>query len=241
MKEISFFDLLSLAWEKLWVLLLTAAAAGTVAWGICTFFLAPKYTATASVMVTNGAITDNTVYEKVQGTDLAASLDLTNTVVELLKAPNIFKQLDNKISYGDGYKALMRAASISRASDDTLFVKISFTTGSKDKSIKLANTFAELVPDYTSEFFKNSSVKIVATADTAPQVYPRTAIVTVGAALLGVIISYALVFIIHNMNHTVSSDEDISTEFGVPLLGTIPVFESAMTGKGGNRNGEQHR
>ena len=72
MKEISFFDLLSLAWEKLWVLLLTAAVAGTVAWGTCTFFLAPKYTATASVMVTNGAITDNTVYEKVQGTDLAA-------------------------------------------------------------------------------------------------------------------------------------------------------------------------
>ena len=92
-----------------------------------------------------------------------------------------------------------------------------------------------------SEFFKNSSVKIVATADTAPQVYPRTAIVTVGAALLGVIISYALVFIVHNMNHTVSGDEDVSAEFGIPLLGRVPLFESAMTGKGGNRNGKRYR
>ena len=36
-------------------------------------------------------------------------------------------------------------------------------------------------------------------------------------------------------------NRDVSAEFGIPLLGRVPLFESAMTGKGGNRNGKRYR
>ena len=236
MKEISFFYLLSLAWEKLWALLLAGFIAGGCAFGVCTFMLADKYTATASIMVTNGAITDNTAYEKVQGTDLSASLELTDTVVELLKTSNIFKQLENKTTYGYSYKQLKNIASISRASQDTLFVKIRFTTNSMEESINLCNAFAELVPEYVSQTLKNSNIKVVEEADSAPKVYPRTVVATAISAFIGIVICYIILLIVRNMNHTITSDEDISAEYGVPLLGTVPVFEALVSGKAGKKN-----
>lgn len=236
MKEISFFDLLNLAYEKLWALLLAGLIAGGCAWGVCNFFLADKYTATASIMVTNGAITDNTAYEKVQGTDLSASLELTDTVVELLKTSNIFRQLENKTTYGYSYKQLKNIASISRASQDTLFVKIRFTTNSQEESINLCNAFAQLVPEYVSQTLKNSNIKVVEEADSAPKVYPRTFAATGICGLIGVVICYIILLVIKNMNHSIKSDEDIAAEYGVPLLGTVPVFESLVSGKAGKRN-----
>mgnify|MGYP004555047355 FL=1 len=236
MKEISFFDLLSLAWEKLWALLLAGIIAGGCAFGVCTFMLEDRYTATASIMVTNGAITDNTAYEKVQGTDLTASLELTDTVVELLKTSNIFKQLENKTTYGYSYKQLKNIASISRASQDTLFVKIRFTTNSKEESINLCNAFAELVPEYVSQTLKNSNIKVVEEADSAPKVYPRTVVATAISAFIGIVICYIILLIVRNMNHTITSDEDISAVYGVPLLGTVPVFEALVSGKAGKKN-----
>ena len=85
-KTINIMDLVMLAWRKLWILAIATVVCAVAAFGYCKFFLTPSYSATSSILVTNGAVI--TSYEettdKISGSDISASLYLADTVVDIL-------------------------------------------------------------------------------------------------------------------------------------------------------------
>lgn len=250
MNEITVMSLLKLAWRRIWAIILAAVIFAATAFSYCKFFATPKYMATASVLVTNGTIMADTLQEnnydsdRVSGTDISASLSLANTIVDILTTSDIFKSLSDEIDNRYSYKELRSMASVSRKSDYTLFVNVSFTASSQSEAIMLVNKFVELSPDYIVEYIPLSKAMVAATADSATVVFPKTAITTVVAGLVGALIAFGIAFMIESMDHAINGEEDFVSKYDISLLGSVPDFENTvLTGsstyykKGGYQSG----
>lgn len=244
MNEITIMYLLKLAWRRIWALILAMVIFAGAAFAYCELLATPKYTATASVLVTNGSITTtNSIQNGVEAesnsvktTDISASLYLADTIIDILTTSDIFKQLSTSMGDKYTYDQLRSMATVSRKGDDTLFVNVSFSASTADEAIMLANAFVKLAPDYITKYIPYSNAMVAATADSAAEVYPRTLITTAVAGMLGAVLAFAGVFIIDSMDHALNGEEDFVSRYDIPLLGSVPDFENTVMNSSGNYN-----
>lgn len=236
MKEISIMYLMQLAWKRIWALAIALIFFAGVALAYCELIAVPQYTATASVIVTNGAIitgkyetdydSEDTLDSKgVQSTDITASLNLVKTIVDILKTNDIYiklaESLDNKYSSSQ----LKSMATVAHRENGTLFVDVSFKTTSSSESVLISNTFVELSCDYITEYIPNSYARVASTASGASQVFPKTLTTTVMAGLIGVIVAFSIVLIIDLSDKAIRGEQDFVASFDIPLIGIVPDFE----------------
>lgn len=237
MKDISVMYLLEIAWKRLWALVLAAVVFAGAAFVYCKFIATPKYSATASVMVTNGGLVDteinqSTTSSSIKTSDLSASLSVADTVVDILKTPELYKTLSRKTGNKFSYTALMSMASVSRRSDESLFVDVTFSSSDREESIKLVNTFVNIAPEYVKEYIPNSYSKCTENAGISSQTAPRTTFTTVLFGVLGALAVYVVFLLTELLNRTINSSEELTENFGIPLLGVVPDFEET----GANEN-----
>ena len=95
--NISLIGLLKLALRYIYILIAVALVAAIVAFSYCNFIAVPRYSSTGSIVVTNGAIINNSSSQstsnKVSTSDIAASLQLSNTIIDILNTNDIYKEL----------------------------------------------------------------------------------------------------------------------------------------------------
>ncbi|MDD6479634.1 MAG: Wzz/FepE/Etk N-terminal domain-containing protein [Oscillospiraceae bacterium] len=230
MKEISIMYILNLALRRLWALILAAVVFACAAFGYCKFLATPRYSATASILVTNGAIlVQNTTTEDdetVSSTDISASVSLMETVIDILKTPDIFRTLSDEIGNRRSYSSLKGMISIASRSNRSLFIDITFTATSSEEAIDLVNKFVALAPDYISDFIPYSYATVTSTADGAALVYPKTTFLIMVAAVVGAVLAFAVAFIVDSFDHAILGEADLAANFDIPIIGTVPDFES---------------
>ncbi len=247
-KTINIMSLLSILWRRLWVVILVAAIFATSAYCYCEFFLTAQYRATASIIVTNGAITEvdenlTNDKDKVGGSDISASLYLSYTIVDILNTPDIYKKLANELGEGYNYQDLMGRKNVERRSEETLFIDVSFTSSDPKEAMRIANKFVEISCDYIPEFIPHSRARVASTAIKASKTYPRSLRTAMMGGLVGAIATYLLFFAIESLNRSIKGTEEFTSTFPeIPLLGAVPDFENVESGgyrrsKGGYGSG----
>lgn len=237
--NISLVDLLKLALKYIYILIAVALTAAILAFSYCNFVAEPRYSSTGSIVVTNGAIINDTALQasgsttanKVSGSDIAASLQLSNTIIDILNTNDIYKQLASELGDKYSYTDLMSRATVKRRSEDTLFIDASFTADTPEEAQTLVNNFLELVPDYILKFIPNSTAAVTTTADRAVKIYPQTSKTVFVAAIAGAVLSYAVIYLISMFNTTIKSEEDLKASCNLTVLGNIPDFSSASSAK----------
>ncbi len=245
-KTINIMDLVMLAWRRIWIIVLAAVVFAVAAFGYCKIFLTPSYSATASILVTNGAVT--TSYDettgKIASSDISASLYLAYTVVDILNTPDIYKKVADQLGKDYSYQSLMGSSSIARRSEETLFIDITFSSTDPKEAMRMSNKFAEISCDYIPGFIPSARANVASTAIKSVMTYPRTLMTTGVAGVLGAVVAYIVVFIIESMNRAIKGEEDFANNFDVPLLGAVPDFENAESagyrkhkGRGGYSSG----
>lgn len=229
-KRIDIMDLVMLAWRRLWIIALAFIICAGSAYSYCKFLVVPVYSSTASIIVTNGAVTegvDNSTTNKVAATDISASLYLSYTVTDILKTPDMYKRLADELGNSYDYKALMGRTNIERRSEDTLFIDVKFTSTDPKEAMRVANKFVEISCDYIPEFIPYSKAMVASTAIKASMTYPRTATTTATVGVVGAVAVYIILFIIESLNRSIKGEEDFTQRFEIPLLGSVPDFENA--------------
>ena len=237
--NISLVDLLKLALRYIYILIAVALVAAVIAFSYCSFAVNPRYSSTGSIVVTNGAIINNASAQtsssatsnKVTGSDISASLQLSNTIIDILNTNDIYKQLASELGDKYSYTDLMSRATVKRRSEDTLFIDASFTADTPEEAQTLVNNFLELVPDYILKFIPNSTAAVTTTADRAVKIYPQTSKTVFVAAIAGALLSYAVIYVVSIFNTTIKSEEDIKASCNLTVLGNIPDFSSASSAK----------
>lgn len=240
MQEISIFVLFRIALRRIWALILAFVLAAGVAFSYCEFVVTPIYGASASIIVTNGAVVspdETSSASKVLGSDIQASLMLVDSVVDMLKTPDIYKYLSRKLGNDYDYKVLRANTSVSRRGEDTLFIDIFYTDSDPQNAIKISNMFASAACDYVAEFISRTDPKIVSSADRASLVSPRTFKTTLLAGFAATFILYIIFVCIELFSNTIRGEEDFASRYNIPLLGSIPDFDEARKASSYNKRG----
>lgn len=239
MNEFSIYHIFRLIVKNFFIILLCAILCGVGAFCYCEFHLQERFAATGSVVVTNGGIFDNntqtnTQYvqnDKVNNGDIAASINMQETIIDILTTPDIYKQLSEKLNNKYSYSQLKSFASVSARSEYSLFIDVRFEMPNQNEVAKITNMFLELTPEYINKFIPNSFTSVVMTSDYAAKTYPRTASTTALALVVGAVLSFAIIYIISLFNTTIQSEEEFKDRYNIPVLGDIPDFEAAKSGK----------
>ena len=249
-KTINITDLFMIAWRRLWVIILVAVIFAISAFAYCKLFLTPKYSATASILATNGAVADvqDGDSSKVAGSDISASLYLTHTLVDILNSTDNYVHVVDRIKTETGaeydVQNLLNRSTIVRRNEDTLFIDVTFTSTDPEEAKALANNFCTISCENISNHIPGAKANVVSKAHQAVKTYPRTAMVTMISAVAGAILTYIVLFIIESTNKAIKGEENFTATFDVPLLGSVPDFENVENngyrkakGKGGYSNG----
>lgn len=226
-KTINIMDLVMLAWRRIWIIALAAAVCAAAVFSYCNFFITPSYSATASIIATNGAVTVYGDKSTVSASDLSASLYLAETVIDILKTPDIYKDVADQLGKEYNYQGLMAGTSVVRRGENTLFIDVTFSSTDPKEAMRVANKFVEISCEYVPEYIPHSVAKVASTAIKAVKTHPRTLTNTAVAGVAGAVAAYVVLFIIESTNRAIKGEEDFTNNFDVPLLGAVPDFENA--------------
>lgn len=237
--NISLVGILKLALKYIYILIAVALVAAVIAFSYCSFIAEPRYSSTGSIVVTNGAIINDseiqtsttTTAKKVSSSDISASLQLSNTIIDILNTNDIYKELASELNNKYTYTDLMGRATVKRRNEDTLFIDASFTADTPEESQQLVNSFLKLVPDYILKFIPNSTAAVTTTADRAVKIYPQTIKTVFLSAMISALLAYAVIYLVSVFNTTIKNEEDIKDNFNLTVLGNIPDFCSAASDK----------
>ena len=239
MNEISLSYLLKLALRRLWILIVAGVVFGSATFAYLSIAVTPQYKAFGNIIVTNGAIITQEEENRnnsinVSGADISASLNIADTIVDLLKTPDIYKKLETELLETElnnrySYSSLQGMASVAKRNEDTLFIDVSFTGTDPDDLITITNKFLDLTPSYVSEFIEGAKGKVATYAEGSAKIYPRTLFSTMIMTALGFAIAYVIVLIVDMLDHAIKSEDDFRSRFDLPILGTIPDFDIAGT------------
>ena len=231
MNEISLSSIFNTIIRRIWIVIIATVMCGISAFVYCDVFETPVYQTKASIIVTNGAVITDSINSTVSNTDLAASLYLVDTCVDILKSQGIYQELSTAIADKYSYKALKSSFTVSRRSDDSLFVDVSFKSTSKSEAIEIVNAFADISSNYICAAIPSATVAVMEHADSATVVSPRTAFSTVLFAMLGAIISALVILVLATLDKAVKGEEDFKASFDIPILGAVPDFDNSSSSK----------
>lgn len=259
MNNITIEYLFQLLLRRIWIVIVSGILCGIIAFSYCSLFATEIYSATAKVIIGNGAFNfgeedeenvdlssdissiASVTSHKISGSDIQSSMYLANTCKELLQAQPIYERLaealgQDKSSYG----AFKGSISVDLASEDSIFITITASSTSPEKAVEMANTFASLTPKYLNEYMPLADVGVTDTASHAAKTAPRTVFYTGILTVAGAIVSYLIALIFDMNDKTIKGETDFTQTYTIPILGTVPDFDNptAMS-TGGYGNGTQ--
>ncbi len=232
MKEISILYLLKLVTKNLFVILLTTVILAAATFCYCHFLVVPQYSATASIIISNGTIISTGAKSgsgKDLSSDINASISLAKNCTQLLQTPNMYKLVASESGIDD-YNSLRSSFKITQRSEDMMILDIVATAGTPQKAVALANNFAKVCPEYISEILSNALINVVAEAEGAVQVAPRTVTSSIVGALVGFVLSALIFLVIDMLDQSIHDEDELSEHFQTPILGIIPDFLTAPAG-----------
>ena len=234
MKNLTFISILRIAVKHSFLMIIIAAVLGISAFTYCKYFATPRFEATGSVLATNGAILNNGYDEntnnnsQVEYNDIIASLNIYDTTYDILKTNGIFKQLSEVTGNKYSFQNLRDRFIIKKSSEkNSLFIYIGFSATTPEEAIYLTNEYVKLVPNYVNGYMSNSLDMAITTCDSASQTYPRPLTTSLTAAVLGVAVTLIILVLVYSFNNVIQSAEEFEERYDIPLLGTVPNFDSA--------------
>lgn len=230
--ELNLSMLLEVFLKRLWVIILAFVIAAGCAFGYCEYLVTPQYSATASILVTNGAITNESktdIINSISATDITASLSLVDTITDILKTSEAYRETAKASGGKYKFEQINNTASIARKSETTLFINISFTKQDRREAVELANLFAETSCKYITKVIPYSNAVVVSKSTGASLVYPRTFTTCAVAGLAAALVVYVIFFLVENNNRIIRNEDDFAKHFNIPVIGAVPDFENSDT------------
>ena len=230
MDKINLEALFRLVLRNLVLFICVAIAAAGGAYFYCEKMVQAKFSASGSVLITNGAIIVETYKINgeegtINGSDISASRQLTDTVISLLKKPGIYKQLA-KQNPQYSYNQLRGMTSISPEDESTMFVVVSVTSLSSEESVRLVNDLIDLIPSYIKELIPNSIATVTSYAEFGGKVYPNKTFTMMAAVIVCDGIVFLIIFLRFILNKIIRNEQEFKRRFDIPVLAVIPNFEN---------------
>ena len=249
MKGFTLYSFIRIALKHIVILIASGLVFAIGTYCYCEFVALPVYSAKASFVVTSGTLSTNEEGESdIENTDIVASRNLGDTVIDILNTKDVYKKLSNETGNKYNYKNLKARTSIHTSDNSSLFIYVSFTANDPAEAIEFVNHFVTLAPERIQEEISGCEARIMEFADGASKTYPRTNSFILLAFMVGAAAAYGILLLIYSTNTIIRSDEDFRERFDIEIIGLIPDFarakhdryyyKSSYYGKGGKEDGK---
>ncbi len=232
MNEFSISSLISVFRKCYVYVILAAIVFGSLAYSYCSFIATPTYEATSAFLATNGGLESNNDVaansSKMQSTDIAASLGMLNTYVDVLGTTELYKQVAKETKCGYTANQIKSMVRVEVRSEESMFIDVTVTTPNPKHSVMIADAFVELGSKYVVEHLPRAYITPIERSNNrAVQNYPNTTLFTIIAAFLGAVAVFAIALIVSVMDKTIKGERDFAASYDIPILGNIPNFKAA--------------
>lgn len=220
--EIDLIHIITLLFNKIWYIIITALVFGVACFGYSEFFIDPLYQSSALFYV-NNKVSIGSTSVSISGSDLSTSKTLVNTYVVILKTRNTLEAVIEKGGYNMSFGALNSRISAASVNETEVF-KVTVTDTDPKRACSIANTIAEVFPDKVSEIISGSSAKIVDYAVVEPyKISPNVSKYALTGTFVGAAVACLIIIIKDLLDDTIKTDDFlISTYSDIPVLAGIP-------------------
>ncbi len=220
--ELSLLEIARILVKKIWIIALSTVIGFSAALLISFFLMAPKYTSKSQLYVNPNR---NQIDQANTYTDLQYAQKLVNSYLIILQNDVFLKQVADSsgLNYTSGQIRGMISLS---AINNTEIFEVRVEAPSPDDAHTLVNTIVELAPAEIVRIRELDSVRVVtpATMPVSPSSPNKSMNAAVGA-ILGLLISAAVVVLIEVLDTRVKSEEDLTNHYELPVIGSIPKYE----------------
>ena len=187
------------------------------------YFITKKYEASAMIIVNNAS-------EKnvVNANDLHAAQSLADVYSIIIKSDPVLQPAIKKAGISATPDSLKKFITVTTV-NDTQIIKISMTHSDANYAKKVIAAIVEVAPAIIKDKVEAGSVNKVSDAritNNGAPVSPNNVKNAMVGAIIGFLLTLAIVLIKEFSNNTFKTEDDVSKILGIPLLGAIPLVDT---------------
>lgn len=232
--ELDLRDLVRVLLSRIHLILAAVCLGGLILFLYTYFLVTPMYTASTSLYVSNDQRS-----EAITSSDISVSKSLVETYIVILQSDTLLSKVSKTMSASytpQQLRSMMTASAI----NGTEAFRINIRHENPTEAQTIANTIAMVAPDEIIRVVKAGAVETIDYAslptDSDWPIARNTAI----GALLGLVISCVVVVIIGMTDTVIYTEDDLSSAYNLPILGTIPHIEPITDAGASTKSSEMH-
>ena len=207
---------------------MAALVCGAVAFMYSFFIITPQYQSTTKVYILNKQNASGSVTYS----DVQLSATLSKDYEQLVTSRYVIEGVIKELNLDETYESLVGRVSASNATD-TRIIAITVTDPDPAQAQRMANSVRDLAAKHITEVMDIEAVNVVDQANLPDSpVSPSISKWTIIGALVGIIISAAVIIIQHLLDDTIKTSEDVEKYLGLSTLALIPVNEGDIPDQG---------
>ena len=171
-------------------------------------------------------ITTTDIY--IESTDGTPPTEKAAMSALLFTSPKMYDAINENLNVQFSYAELEKIIDVHQV-NDTQIITATFDCKTSIESYKLAELYVQLIQEVLDDYDAHASTRVVR-APIEPQKpdFPDDMLFTTVGAIAGAVISIAGIIIIWRLDNTITSADDISEEYGVPIIGEIMDLDNEI-------------
>lgn len=217
--QISIIDIINMMLTFWWLIVVLAVLVGGGTFAYSKLTSVPQYSSSATVYI------NTQTEQKADDINVSAitnAQELMPTYIEILSSKPFLETISDDIGNKYDYKQIKGMTSYS-SKTDTNILSITVKANDSHDAFLIAESISHNTPDEIRRVFEGGSVKLINNAEESMSPIPSNSLkrgligFVAGAALAALII-----FLINIFDTRVKSSEELSSKYGLPILGEIP-------------------
>jgi len=229
MEEIDLKRFAKLAWAKKFYIVLIMIVAIVAGYFYSYMYVVPRYQSTTTLLVAK--ISENLSNENTVKQSDIADFSMTSTLLEpyisIIESKTVLAEVISNLDLKMSDEELKSSLTVKE--ENTAMLSITVSNENAELAKEITNEIAKVFIEESKEMLNIANVNIVDYAEVAKTPYNINHVKDLLIfGLMGVFLSVGLVFIIYMLDTTIKEEEDIENEIGLPILGTIPIYEKKL-------------
>ncbi len=228
LEKIDILEVVKVLIKKWWIMFICVVLFGGATYGYSKYVQPKVYASTGRMYI-------DTYLRNVAGSEVDAQPDIVQrdvqginasqrsvlTCIEVLKSNTVLKQVSKNTGYGYSASAIRNMVTM-KSANETEVLEVRVRCGNQEHAKGIADELMKVGETELKEIVGVSTAKIIdeGTASNSP-ISPNIALQTVVGALVGFLISAALIVFGVIMDNRVKSEDDLK-KYKVPVIGVIP-------------------
>jgi capsular polysaccharide biosynthesis protein len=225
--EIDLKELWMVLMRRVWLLIGAGIVLALVAFLLSKFVITPQYESTTKIYILNKQ--DNT--QAITYSDLQSGTQLTKDYMTLVTSRPVTEQVIGDLGLDMKHKDMVEIIKVSNPQDTRI---LSITVKYKDPFMakKIADAIREAAAVHIKDVMNIEQVSIVEEANIPEEASsPNTLRNTMLGGIVGIILSAGIVILVHVLDDTIKTPDDIERYLGVSILSSIPMQDSLKPAK----------